>query len=160
MYKKHVILLISIGLLTLSISWYFKWQYKVIASDVMSFISIAIGLYIAAISFQFGNKMSEYMKKQDKRIPTKTHMGVLCTYLKYATYTGFLAIIDSCGVLIVSSMTYIEKKEDVEMVCERYPELLYILSSIGFSLFSASLIFSAIIFNFILFSNLNDKNKN
>lgn len=160
MYKKHVILLISIGLLTLSISWYFKWQYKVIASDVMSFISIAIGLYIAAISFQFGNKMSEYMKKQDKRIPTKTHMGVLCTYLKYATYTGFLAIIDSCGVLIVSSMTYIEKKEDVEMVCERYPELLHILSSIGFSLFSASLIFSAIIFNFILFSNLNDKNKN
>ena len=126
----------------------------------MSFISIAIGLYIAAISFQFGNKMSEYMKKQDKRIPTKTHMGVLCTYLKYATYTGFLAIIDSCGVLIVSSMTYIEKKEDVEMVCERYPELLHILSSIGFSLFSASLIFSAIIFNFILFSNLNDKNKN
>ena len=160
MYKKHVILLISIGLLTLSISWYFKWQYKVIASDVMSFISIAIGLYIAAISFQFGNKMSEYMKKQDKRIPTKTHMGVLCTYLKYATYTRFLAIIDSCGVLIVSSMTYIEKKEDVEMVCERYPELLHILSSIGFSLFSASLIFSAIIFNFILFSNLNDKNKN
>ena len=160
MYKKHVILLISIGLLTLSISWYFKWQYKVITSDVMSFISIAIGLYIAAISFQFGNKMSEYMKKQDKRIPTKTHMGVLCTYLKYATYTGFLAIIDSCGVLIVSSMTYIEKKEDVEMVCERYPELLHILSSIGFSLFSASLIFSAIIFNFILFSNLNDKNKN
>ena len=92
MYKKHVILLISIGLLTLSISWYFKWQYKVIASDVMAFISIAIGLYIAAISFQFGNKMSEYMKKQDKRVPTKTHMGVLCTYLKYATYTGFLVI--------------------------------------------------------------------
>lgn len=53
MYKKHVILLISIGLLTLSISCYFKWQYKVITSDVMAFISIAIGLYIAAILFQF-----------------------------------------------------------------------------------------------------------
>lgn len=53
MYKKNVILLISIGLLTLSISCYFKWQYKVITSDVMAFISIAIGLYIAAILFQF-----------------------------------------------------------------------------------------------------------
>ena len=53
MYKKHAILLISIGILTLSISSYFKWQYKVITSDVMAFILIAIGLYIAAISFQF-----------------------------------------------------------------------------------------------------------
>ena len=160
MYKKHVILLISIGILTLSISCYFKWQYKVITSDVMAFISIAIGLYIAAISFQFGNKMSEYMKKQDKRVPTKTHMGVLCTYLKYATYTGFLAIVDSCSVLIISDMTYTEKKENTEIICERYPELLRIFSSIGFSLFSVSLIFSIIIFNFILFSNLNYKNKN
>ena len=160
MYKKHVILLIIVGILVFFVSWHFELQYKVIASDVMAFISIAIGLYIAAISFQFGSKMSEYMKRQDEKVHTKTHMGVLCAYLKYATYTGFLAIVDSCSVLIISNMTYIEKKEDVEMVCERYPELLHVLSSIGFSLFSASLIFSVIIFNFILLSNLNDKNKN
>lgn len=87
-------------------------------------------------------------------------MGVLCTYLKYATYIGFLSIVDSCSILIMSDMTYTEKKENTEMICERYPELLRIFSSIGFALFSVSLIFSIIIFNFILFLNLNDKNKN
>ena len=60
MYKKHIILLISIGLLTLYISCYFKWQYKVITSDVMAY--------------------------------------------------WFLAIVDSCSVLIISDMIYTKKK--------------------------------------------------
>ena len=153
MYKRHSFIIILSGIIVFLGAWQLKLSYKVIASDSMTFVSIAIAVYMAAIALPLGDRVSDYMKNQDKHIPTKTHMGVLCAYLKCAVFTGFISIIISCSVLVVSNITI---EEDNKIEVEKYPLLCDILCAIGFSLFVVNMIFAAIIFKYMFVSMINN----
>lgn len=155
MYRKHMFYILFFSIIVGILSWHFNLNYEVIASDAITFISIAIAVYMAAIALPLGNKISNYMKKQDKYISNKTHMGVLCSYLKYAILTGLLSIIDSCLALVISEITFFDKNGTER---EKYPQLCGILSSFGFSLFAINIIFAAIIFKYILSLIVNNSN--
>jgi len=155
MYKKHAFCTFFLGIVVMVVSWYFDLHYKVIASDAITFVSIAIAVYMAAITLPLGNKASDYMRMKDKYIPHKTHMGILCVYLKCAISVGFLSIIDSCLILVISDITLID---DDGRQQEIYPLLCSILSAIGFSLLAVNMLFALIIFKYIIISTLNNSN--
>lgn len=119
-------------------------DYSKIASDAIAVVSVAIAVYLTAVTLLIGSRVAEYMRKQDARIPTKTQLGVLISYLSHAVVTGILSIVVSCAVLL-------------EKVPSGEPSIVRsTLSAFGFSFFTTTLLFIALIFWFMENALLTD----
>lgn len=151
MYKTHIFCMAISGILIFISSWLFKLPYHLIASDAIVFISIAIAVYMTALALPLGENMSKYMAKSDKNFSNKTHMNVFCTYIKMAIYSGFFCIIDSCAAKLIAGDGSLQIQ---------YSFVYNIVSSMGFSLFGISMIFSLLIFKYMLSAILNGNNAN
>lgn len=138
MYKEHKLLLISIFVIVFFIALYFRIDYQRISSDVISIISVFMGIYAISISGLIGSELSKKMKKaQDNKCRTKTELGVLTNYFKYANIIAIMTIILSCITNIIE--VNINYKVDI-----------YIFYSVCTSLLSINFYFALLIIKFIL----------
>lgn len=96
MYKKDRVFVIIIFFGALTIFSLLGISYRTFAQYALTVNSISFAVYIAAASALLGSEYaSDLKKKVDLQIPTKTQLGVLSSYLKYAGNITILSIIIS-----------------------------------------------------------------
>ena len=96
MYKRHKIFGAILFSVIFLLSCLFKLDYTKIADSAISVVSIALGVYIGAASVILGSNFAGKLKSQpDSEIKTKTHLGVLATYLRIAGFLGIMTILVS-----------------------------------------------------------------
>lgn len=104
MYEKHKKRISLICLFTGIVSYIAQFQYSVIASDVISVISIASAVYLAAYAgIQASPKLLEELKKPDPVKKDKSQLFVINTYIKNALGLGLITIAVSCLAMLVAS---------------------------------------------------------
>lgn len=148
-YHKRILFLsfFTVGFL----SYFLNIPFEKIASDSITVVSIAIAVYMTAITLLIGNKIVESMGKTDSFIKTKTKLGVLVTYLKSAVLVGVLSILDCCFLKIYT----VEDPNQLEGCFKNLYEIYKIVSAIGLALFITTLLFMLLIFKFIATTILN-----
>ena len=102
MYRIHKFFIGSIFLLTFLGIYYFDLNYKTIASDGITVVSIVLAIYMTSFSSLISSDLAEKMKnRHDKKIPRKSQLGVLRSYLNTAVAFGISNIVLSCLCLLL-----------------------------------------------------------
>ena len=149
LYKRHRILLVILLLLSYTFAWSYNVPFKLIASDTITLNSIAIAVYMTAITLLIGSKTADAMKKPDYEIKTKTQAGVLIAYLKRAMLVGIFSILDSFAVKMYCNEELLTQK----------PYVYKVISSVGFALLSLTIFFMWLIFRFISTVIINESHR-
>lgn len=103
MYKKHIVILISLSFLTGLICYLLELRVGSIASDVISVVSISSALYLAAYAgIQASNELKERLKQPDKILKHRTQRFVLNQYFKVALLLNVVTIISVCAYSLVT----------------------------------------------------------
>ena len=132
MYKKHKIVLGIIVICCGILSYVFKVEYSVIASDGITVVSIVLAIYMTSFSGLVSSDLAKKMqRKEDKIINGKSQLGVLKGYLNAAVGIGIINIVVSCISLIL-------KDKMIEIVNKN--TVYYIVSAIGISTLAANLV--------------------
>ena len=85
MYKRHKVLLLICIIGTFLMAFFFNWEFEAVAEVAITVASIAMGVYIAAVSALLGSQYAQELKsKTDPEYPTKTLLGVLASYFRLA----------------------------------------------------------------------------
>ena len=109
MYRHHRIELITCWTIVSIIAFIYNWDFFEMAGTAITIASIAIGVYIAAVSALLGSKYAEKLQQiEDPEIKTKTFLGVLAHYFRYAG-TG-------CMFLIIISIIYCIPTEPIMLL--------------------------------------------
>lgn len=107
MYKRHKKSTTLCFLLISIIAFVFEWEYSAVAEMAVTIASIAMGVYIAAVSSLLGSQYAKDLKsKTDPEYSNKTLLGVLADYFRYAGISCILLIIVSCLFLIPSNIHF------------------------------------------------------
>jgi len=102
MYKEHAGLLKILFVVSVTIAYLLNFRYSVIASDVISIMSITSAVYLAVYAgIQSSDQLKEALRVRDRKIPTKTELGVINTYIKHALIVSTIAIVLSILVLLL-----------------------------------------------------------
>lgn len=124
------------------IAFFFNWEFYAVAEAAITVASIAMGVYIAAVSALLGSQYAKDLKgKTDKEYPTKTLLGVLADYFRLAGIACVLLIIISCAFLIPTNMD----------LSSNY--LLYLLrcgSAFSYAIFAANILLLWLILIFLV----------
>lgn len=139
MYKRHSYSLVIITILSGFASWTLNIPYVEFASDAITVVSTAIAVHLTAITLLIGTKIADFMRKQDKYIPSKTQLGVLLTYLNRAVIMDIISIITSCIAKSYCNVSF----------SVLHPNTYKLISAIGVALFIATIFFMWVIFQFI-----------
>lgn len=145
MYPVHKRILACCFIATGLISFWLNIPFEKIASDSITIVSIAIAIYMTAITLLIGSKIVESMGKADDIIKTKTKLGVLTVYLKSAVWTGIISIIDCCFLKMYADEYY----HGIDDVTQVFQIVYRIAASFGMALFVITLIFMILILYFI-----------
>lgn len=128
MYKRHRRSTALCFLLTSIVAFIFEWEYHAIAEMAVTVASIAMGVYITAVSSLLGSQYSKDLKdKTDPEYKTKTMLGVLADYFRWASISCMLLIVISCLFLIPSNINFL-------------PILLKLGGAISYGLFAANIL--------------------
>lgn len=138
MYKRHKQ---STGLCLLTVSvaaFVFEWEYHAIAEMAVTVASIAMGVYIAAVSSLLGSEYAKDLKgKTDPEHKNKTMLGVLADYFRWASVSCMLLIVVSCLFLIPSNIKFL-------------PLLLKLGGSLSYGLFAANILLIWYVLTFLI----------
>ena len=127
MYKRHRRSMILCFVITFIVAFVFEWEYHAIAETSVTIASIAIGVYIAAVSSLLGTQYAKDLKdKTDPEYPSKTMLGVLADYFRCASVSCILLIVVSCLFLIPSNISF-------------FPIFLALSGSISYGLFAINI---------------------
>lgn len=149
MHKKHKIVLGIIVICCGILSYVFKVEYSVIASDGITVVSIVLAIYMTSFSGLVSSDLAKKMqRKEDKIINGKSQLGVLKGYLNAAVGIGIINIVVSCISLIL-------KDKMIEIVNKN--TVYYIVSAIGISTLAANLFLMFLLFRFMVNRQLWDK---
>lgn len=97
MYRRHIGEICSCWIFISALSFFNDWDFDEMAGTAITFASIAVGVYIAAVSALLGSQYSKILKQQpDHKIKDKTFLGVLAQYFRYAGFSCMLLIVISC----------------------------------------------------------------
>lgn len=103
MYKRHKRQLSICVMATTAMAFMFDWDFTPIAEIAVTVASIAMGVYIAAVSALLGSQYAKDLKgTTDSELPSKTLLGVLADYFRCAGFSCILLILTSCLFLIPS----------------------------------------------------------
>lgn len=105
MYKRHVIVTITIGVVIAVLSYFLSFDFRYIAEIAIDIMGIASAVYLAIYPLLQGSEnLIKKLATQDSQLPRKTQMGVLNTYLKVGLIMGITSIVCGCiEMLIVGS---------------------------------------------------------
>ena len=91
----------TIGVLVAVISYLLSFDYKHVAETAIDIMGIASAVYLAIYPLLQGSEnLIKKLATQDSRLPKKTQMGVLNTYLKVGLIMGITSIVCGCVVLL------------------------------------------------------------
>ena len=94
MYGLHKTILVLVTLLCWGISFIFKVDYSIIASEGITIISIILAIYMTSFSSLVSSKLADKMSKtQDKQLRGKSELGVLKGYLNVAVSLELLILL-------------------------------------------------------------------
>lgn len=142
MYMRHKTALILCVLICFTIAFAIDLNFSEIAEASITVASIAMGVYIATASALLGSPFARKLKSlQDKKIPTKSSLGVLSTYFRTAGLFCVLLIVISC-VYLISSRTHFAN-------CA-ISFLKRFASATAFSVFSVNILFLWLILLFLV----------
>lgn len=107
MYRRHKFLFLICFIGTLALAFFFNWKFGSVAEAAITVASIAMGVYIAAVSALLGSQYAKELKsKTDKEYPTKTLLGVLANYFRIAGTLCIFLIVISCIFLSNMKIDY------------------------------------------------------
>ncbi len=154
MYPKHKNIAIAMFFATIVVSYLLKLNFKAIASESISIVSIALAVYAISISNLVGSNLAKAMKATpDKIIKSKTQLGVLKTYIQSAMKVAISTLVISCLVKLIPEQT-----KEFMMEVPEYKTVMEVISAIGFGLFAIDFLFIWLIFDFITNRQMsNDK---
>lgn len=143
MYKKHRTVIVMLFILISVVGYLCGIKYELIASEVITIISIALAVYIASFSQLASSQLAKEMKvTSDKIIPGKSQLGVIAQYLKAALVFGLLSIVIRCTCLM-----------------KVIPENLIVtdvLSAIALGILSVNFVFIWLLFEFMINRQLRE----
>lgn len=169
MYSEHKWTILFISFVTGILTVVFELQYSEIASDVISVISIASAIYLAAYAgIQASPKLLQELKKPDKKKKGKSQLFVINAYIKCALGLGLITIaVSSLSILLAAhdsqiGWSIIQRfwdyiNETIVTKEFRFPSwealrssFVLFVSIVGMMLFSANLSFMWVIGLFIV----------
>ena len=136
MYKKHKIVLGIIVICCGILSYVFKVEYSVIASDGITVVSIVLAIYMTSFSGLVSSDLAKKMQRKEDKI------------INAAVGIGIINIVVSCISLIL-------KDKMIEIVNKN--TVYYIVSAIGISTLAANLFLMFLLFRFMVNRQLWDK---
>ena len=103
MYKEHKALLWIVFFIVAIITFIFDLHYSEIASDAINVVAIASAVYLAVYAgIQSSETLFNRLKNEpDRRLPGKSELGVINTYIKYSLTIGFITMIISIIVILL-----------------------------------------------------------
>ncbi len=138
MYKRHKIQVFLCVLIVSLMSFILNWDFSDVAEISVTVASIAMGVYIAAASALLGSQYARELKgKTDQEDKTKTLLGVLAGYFRYA---GVF-----CILLILISIAFLIPADGSISVF-----LLKCASSVSYGIFAANILFLWLILIFVV----------
>lgn len=138
MYKRHRRQISRCFVITCIVAFAFDWEYYAIAEMAVTVASIAMGVYIAVVSSLLGSQYAKELKnKTDSEYSTKTMLGVLADYFRWASGSCMLLIIVSCLFIIPSSIDF-------------WPILLRLGGSFSYGLFASNILLMWYILIFLI----------
>lgn len=142
MYKKHKVILTLIMICCGILSYTFKMDYSIIASEGITVVSIVLAIYMTSFSGLVSSDLAKKMqRKEDNILYGKSQLGVLKGYLNHAVAIGIVNIVISCvSLLLKEKMTECVNKNIV----------YYIVSSIGIGTLAANLFLMFLLFRFMV----------
>ena len=151
MYRRHKVILIISSASVFCICCFFKVDYSLISNLVVTIISIALAVYIAAASVLLGSPFAKELKKRiDEEDKTKSLLGVLSTYLRNAGAYSIISIIVSCFYAIRSSVTFPFFIDAVQCLSNYKSTIINVASSISCTLFFINIFFLWQILKFLI----------
>ncbi|MEA5040312.1 MAG: hypothetical protein VB086_10800 [Clostridiaceae bacterium] len=148
MYVHHKIKALILFIVVVILSFIIGAAYKDLALAAITAVSISLAVYIAAMTALLGSPYSDRLKTiVDKKIKTKSQLGVLTTYLRVAG--GFSVI-----TLIISSLyQFTSLKINNSFLSQA-------ASSISCGAFALNIFFLWLIFNFLSTALINSAQRN
>lgn len=138
MYKRHKCQLLICVMATIAVVLMFDLDFNPIAGIAITIASIAMGVYIAAVSALLGSQYAKNLKgTTDSELPSKTLLGVLADYFRYAGFSCILLILTSCLFLIPSNIMF-------------PPILLKVGCSLSYGVFSSNIFLLRLILVFLV----------
>lgn len=135
LYKTYLIICF---LLITVIAYILNWNFEKMADTAITLVSIAVGVYIAAVSALLGSPYAKELKQEtDKKKTGNTLLGTLQDYFRCAGKFGVVTIIVSCLYCIPS--TYIIPAR-----------IMRIGSAIAYGVFSCNILFLWLVFIFLV----------
>lgn len=147
MYTHHKVETGIVFLVGVVLSFLIKAAYKDLSFTAITVVSISLAVYIAAMSALLGSPYADKLKAvADKKIKTKSQLGVLATYLQVAG--GF-----SVFTIAISSLYQLASLKISNLL------LSQIISSISFGVFAVNILFMWLIFSFLSTALINSAQK-
>lgn len=101
MYKRHKLLLLAVFVGSFFITFLLGLDFSPMAEAAITVASIAMGVYIAAVSALLGSDYAKNLKTTtDKEYPSKILLGVLADYFRIAGLFCVVLIVAGCLYLI------------------------------------------------------------
>jgi len=149
MYKRHRVGLMLVIIILGLVSFCFKVDYAVIASDGITVVSIILAIYMTSFSGLVSSELAKKMqRKEDAELTGKSQLGVLKNYLNAAVCIGIVNIVIACITLIVFSK--------MELVIDKGC-MYYLLSSCGSATLCGNIYLMFLLFRFMVNRQLWNK---
>lgn len=148
MYKRHKRSAIILFVAMLVISFFVPLHYSKIAEVGITIISITLAVYISAATSLLGSSFSRSLKRlKDKENPTKSMLGVLSEYLKWAGIYSVVTIVISSVYLIWPGIASVKGN-----LLKFYLLASRLFSAFACSMFSINILFMSITMHFLVVS--------
>ena len=151
MYKRDKIIAVTLFLIAGLITYSFGFDYSKISSSVFTVVSISVAVYIAVAAALLDSRYAVALKSAvDAEITTKTQLGVLSEYLRWAGRFSIITIVISCFFIVLPSekaMVLVQQLIKQASVIEAVGQLA---SSIAFGVFALNILFLWRIFVFLI----------
>lgn len=136
MYKKDKKIILCLIIIVMGVTYRLQWDFKDVASECISVVSIALAIYTICISSLIGSGLLNSLKNSvDKNITYKTELGVLKSYLENAVVVSIVTIMFAC----ISKVAYFENND-----------INRLFSAFCFAVFTLNFMFIWLIFIFIM----------
>lgn len=151
MYKKDKIIAVSLFLVTGVIAYFLGFDYSKISSTVFTVVSISVAVYIAVAAALLDSKYAVALKSTvDRKITTKTQLGVLSEYLRWAGRFSIITIAISCFFIILPSEKTMVLAHQLIKQASVIEAIVRLVSSIAFAVFTLNILFLWRIFKFLI----------
>lgn len=151
MYKRDKIIAVLLFLIAGIITYSFGFDYSKISSTVFTVVSISVAVYIAVAVALLDSRYAVALKSAiDTKITTKTQLGILSEYLRWAGRFSIITIVISCFFIVLPSEKTMMIMQQLIKQANVIEAVGRLASSIAFGVFALNILFLWRIFIFLI----------